>query len=209
MHRNARCKPSQFKKNQRKAIISLIVFLALLDASMVGKAESVQPTPYSQYTYTLSYGQYLYISNIASERIQWSFSGSSPYVGLEAWIFDSNNFQIFDSGQSASGYKVSYGGYTQDSGTQYISKCDTWYFVLCNFDSDQMSTTVTVNVYFYGTCSGNDGGFDDNDDIPDFDFEPIEFIDGAEDWVNWVILAINIIIIILMLVWTIQYIRGR
>ncbi len=82
-------------------------------------------------------------------EIDWSFSGSNPYVGIIVMAMDEYNFNKFDGGDlSAYVYFLSNGDYYIQSGTFRARSDDTWYIVFWNFDSTLESSSVTYEAKF-------------------------------------------------------------
>ena len=123
---------------KRDIFQSLLIFYVLGLHFGIGFCVAT-PAPHpAAYQFTVNYGEYCYLYNTCETSIDWSFSGSNTFIGLEAWIFNEENFKKFQNDESPTGWKVSSGSYYADQGSQALNDCDVWYFVVINSDPDQI-----------------------------------------------------------------------
>ncbi|MCE7744322.1 MAG: hypothetical protein GPJ52_04215 [Candidatus Heimdallarchaeota archaeon] len=105
------------------------------------------------YQTTLSYGEHYQISSIRnmdnSSSIEWSFTGTSNSTGIEVWIFDENNYTLFQTSNiTTSGFQQSDGTHYDDSGTWSVGYTDKWSVVFWHNQPLGDSTELTIEVNF-------------------------------------------------------------
>jgi len=98
-----------------------------------------------------------------NDEIDWSFSGSNTFVGVDVFAVDYDNYYNFYNGYSYTYYSLSNGGYYADSGTFTVPYSDDWYIIWANWDSDIQSTSLTYTGYcnynYFGGTRINYGGW--------------------------------------------------
>ena len=178
----------------------MVVLLIMLNFSLFlllptyGNAESGQNPPRSSYQFTLAPGEYAYVYLECDTSVAWEFSGSNTYVGIEAWVFNEDNFDIYEDGGNPTGWEVSTGGNYADSGTQFVNDCDTWYLVVINTHASE-TTTVTVDAIFYGADCGSEADDTDNSTDSDADYD---YLLDPDFWIIFIIVMIVIIVIVVI-----------
>ena len=132
------------------AVIVIGVLIAVTSVSLVKVAGK-------DYSVTLGYGEHFYTSNVGTIGIEgfvnWSFSGSNEFVGIEVYIMDEFNFELFQVwGVFRESYTVSDGSYYDDFGSFDFPAEDTWYIFFFHNDLTAMlqTTTVDISVDFVG-----------------------------------------------------------
>ena len=141
----------KIKMNRKKAILCIglltLAFYISLYAITVSMVEA------KDYQTTLNYGEYYHVftkrnmDNTTS--IYWSFEGSNILVGIEVWIFDENNFTLFQSDtSSASGFQQSDGSHNNGSSTWGVFHLDKWYVVFWHNQLLGDSTDLDIEVIF-------------------------------------------------------------
>jgi len=142
----------QTKKGLLVVIIASIVLALFFVNNTPVKAED--------YNVTINYNYYYPLFSEGkmdtTGSIYWSYI-TSNYVDLEVWILDDSNYDIYESGGTATGYPVSeYVNYF-DSGTFNIPYEDKWYIIFINADNLHLSsTTASITVTFNGVKTFSD-----------------------------------------------------
>jgi len=132
------------------AVIVISVLIAVTSFSLVKVAAK-------DYSATLEYGEYFYATKgkiIGIEGfVDWSFTGSNAYVGIEVWVMDETNFLLFHADNPAAvGYQESDGSYVSHSGSFDFPNDAIWYIIFMHNDITAMlqTTTVDISVDFVG-----------------------------------------------------------
>jgi len=144
--------PRYSKKGLLGVIIAGIVLILFFVNNTPVKADS--------YSITLNYNTYYAIFSEGkmdtTGSIYWSYS-TTNYVDLEVWILDDANFDIYESGGSATGSPQSETINYFDSGTFNIPHEDKWYVIFINADESRMSSTLaSITVTFTGVKGFSD-----------------------------------------------------
>jgi len=144
------------KKLVNRRLLAIIVISCLIAITSL----SFNKVAGTNYSVTLYYGEYFYTSSIGTIGIEgfvdWSFSGSNEFVGIDVYIMDEVNFWAFDYDLFFSeGYTVSDGSYYDDFGSFDFPKTRTWYIVFFHNDLTSMLQSTTLDI----TVDFNYGGF--------------------------------------------------
>ncbi len=138
----------------KKKMLLVLIFTCVLNFAFLpslGQAKTFSETEF------LFFGDYVSMGAEVKEDadIEWSFSGSNPYVGIIVMAMDQYNFNKFENGDlNALVYFISDGDYVVDYGTFRARKDDKWFIVFLNFDASMESTSLTYKAKF---PSGNVG----------------------------------------------------
>lgn len=139
------------KKKKLILILFLTCMLNFAFTASVSQAKTYSGTEY------LVFSEYIAMGAEVKENaeIDWSFSGSNPYVGIIVMAMDQYNFDKFDDGDmSAYAYFLSDGDYYIQSGTFRARSDDMQYIVFWNFDATLEATSLTYEAKFPTTSIG-------------------------------------------------------
>lgn len=135
------------KKLVNRKLLAAIVISCLIAITSL----SFNKVAGRNYSATLGFGEYFYTSSdklIGTEGfVDWSFSGSNSFVGIDVYIMDEFNFELFQvEWFFTKGYTVSDGSYYDDYGSFDFPKEDYWYIVFYHNDLTAMLQTTTLDI---------------------------------------------------------------
>ncbi len=118
------------RKGKWRYYILLSVIIIISTPFLFKKDNSVKALTASD---TLYFGDYHYFywttQKGPPQYVDWYFSGSNSYVGIEVWLLNDEGFADFQSLSSFSGYQLSDGGYYRADGVYDLPYEDYWYVV--------------------------------------------------------------------------------
>ena len=142
------------KKLVNRRLLAIIVISCLIAITSL----SFNKVAGKDYSATLGFGEYFYTSSdklIGTEGfVDWSFIGSNSFLGIEVYIMDEFNFELFQAEWFfTEGYTVSDGSYYDDFGSFDFPHEDYWYIVFLHNDLTAMLQTTTLDItvdFVYG-----------------------------------------------------------